>query len=726
MSETIRLQPTSSTSLETWVPVSDEGMAHLRGVLIKEGKLPDAEAWASVEGTASAILARCLPPDPKVVRQRTGLVVGYVQSGKTISMTSVACLARDNGFGLVVVLAGTTDNLHKQSWKRFRDYLQTTDGPRRLWYMLSSADHELQKNAGGLRSALASWRAKGPGSKRASAFLVVMKNYAHLDQLDQVLSQAEVRDIPTLVIDDEADQAGLNTKQNGAPSTTYAQIRRVRQTLGLHTYLQYTATPQAPLLISIADHLSPDFSVVLEPGKGYTGGRTFFVERPQLVESIPENDLFKSGSPPTEPPESLLTALRTFMVGVALGFHREGQAGANRSMLVHPSTQQADHDHYHRWVVLARDRWKETLRLPDTDPDRGELEAEFESAAVQLRAGGAEIPPIAELGEELRSALEDTQVHKVNSETGAEVDWTNGYSHILVGGQKLNRGYTVEGLTVTYMPRSAGTWTADTIQQLARFFGYKQKYLPLCRAYLNPDVVDVFRAYVDHEEDLRGQLRQFPGPLKEWTRQFYLDQRVKPTRASVITDRYLRINPEKWFIQNAPFDEAILDDNRRLTAALLAQVEGTLSDHPEAARHKEARISLARLADFLFSYRIVGEDDEAHFQSARYIIGQMLARQPELPASLVVMGSADRTARSGEIVKLHQGYDRKTMGRDYPGAGKVRSAELVTLQLFDLQVKVEETGESIPNVPTIALRLPSDPLVKSILHQPQSAAHADG
>jgi len=685
------------------------------------GELPDAAAWTRVEQSSADILSRCLPPISPERTRRTGLIVGYVQSGKTISMTSVASLARDNGFGLVIVLAGTKDNLLEQSWKRFKKYLQVDAGPRRHWYMLTSADHELERNADGLRSSLASWRAAKVEDRRASAFIVAMKNHAHLDQLANVLGRVGAADVPALVIDDEADQAGLNNNPTGIPSTTYTRIRAVRAALGRHTYLQYTATPQAPLLISIADHLSPDFSVVLDAGDAYTGGRVFFgPRRPQLVRSIPLADLPVPGAPAPEPPESLLAALRVFFAGVSLGYARTDTAEKNRSMLVHPSPQRLDHDDYYNWVVNVCERWKQALHLKDSDPDSLDLEHEFAPALADLRETGVAVPPYGELRQHLSDALDTTLVHKVNSETGTEVDWNNAYAHILVGGQKLNRGYTVEGLTVTYMPRSAGTWTADTIQQLGRFFGYKQRYLSLCRAYLNPDLVDVFEAYVDHEEDLRDQLRAHPGPLQEWTRALYLNARLRPTRQQVLTDPYYRVDPTQWIIQAAPFDEAILEENRALKARIEQHVQAIRVPHRLAPdRHVEAELRLHDLMEWLlFDYRVVGDHDEARFFAARYILAQMLRVDPEARASLVLMGKAARAARGAEIVKLHQGYDRKTMGKAYPGAAAIHDPDLVTVQLHELEINVEGTSQVHSNVPTLAIRLPKSALARDMIYQP--------
>src|SRR5205823_2421094 len=125
--------------------------------------------------------------------------------------------------------------------------------------------------------ALADWRdpAVDP-HERSTVLITVMKNHRHLRNLIAVLRQVDFTRIPVLIFDDEADQAGLNNLINqGEESTTYRELRTLKQTVPLHTFLQYTATPQGPLLINLIDVLSPAFAATLTPGPDYTGGRDF-------------------------------------------------------------------------------------------------------------------------------------------------------------------------------------------------------------------------------------------------------------------------------------------------------------------------------------------------------------------------------------------------------------------------------------------------------------------
>jgi hypothetical protein len=116
-----------------------------------------------------------------------------------------------------------------------------------------------------------------------------------------------------LIIDDEADQAGLNNQvRRNRRSPTYRQLLSLRDALPHHSYLQYTATPQAPLLINVIDVLSPRFAKVLTPGDGYVGGRELFLDRASQVREIPTTDIGSAENPLVAPPETLLEAMRLF------------------------------------------------------------------------------------------------------------------------------------------------------------------------------------------------------------------------------------------------------------------------------------------------------------------------------------------------------------------------------------------------------------------------------
>ncbi len=699
--------PTTTSASAKSYPVIGESVEGLRQYLIREKRLAGDEAFARVRDDAVRIIKDSIrfdAPDST----RTGLVVGYVQSGKTLSMTAVSALARDNGCRIVILLAGVTNLLLKQSVDRFRNDLREAAGKPNAWRFFNSAEGFGPAQIRVLQQAVLDWRDPVFKDDQQTLFFVVLKHHSHLDELSAMLRAVPLQGVPALIIDDEADQAGLNTTPDDEDgSTIYRRIVRVRNALPHHTYLQYTATPQAPLLIALDDILSPAFAELVRPGDGYTGGQTFFgVNRvPGLVHKIPEIDLFKPGEPPADVPKSLMDALRVFFVGCAVAASR-GKPSI-RSMLVHPSQRNVDHSRYIHWISEATKRWTTALRST-AETDRTDTLAEFRPAYEELAKTEASLPPFDELINRLLIAMTRVSITEVNSQEGTEIDWKNASDHILVGGEKLNRGYTVEGLTVTYMPRDSGGWNADTIQQRARFFGYKSSYLSLCRLYLHPDVIDAFQSYVRHEEDIRGQLAAHRGkPLRSWRRAFFLDAKMRPTRANVLSDPYYKISREKlWFTQRYPHDA-----DRERNLALVTPFEKSLAFEPDTEAFYQHPIAETSLADLykkvLVEYDVRGPDVPSWYGQL-VTVGDIVADNPSARVCVVrMLGEGGVEARlrsegkSGEI-QIHAGASsKKNDPNKFLGDKTLFDAELVTLQLHRINVK-----DGLSNVPAIALHIP--------------------
>jgi hypothetical protein len=687
-----------------WSPAIGETTLGLGKYLERTGKLKTAEAVTRVRDDALAIVRNCRPFNSATDDTRTGLAIGYVQSGKTMSMTTVSALARDNGCRIIILLAGVTTNLLQQNAERFQNDLREASGRASAWRILNSAkgfgDHAVRD----LQRAVEDWRdtSFSEDDKKTLLYLV-LKNHAHLDGLATLLSKVDLRAIPALILDDEADQAGLNTKPNAAEaSTTYKRIARVRAALPNHTYLQYTATPQAPLLIALDDMLSPSFAELVRPGDGYTGGQTFFGvdANPAIVRPIPDHDLDVSAA--EEPPETLLTAMRVFFVGAAVAGLRSHPRPI--SMLIHPSQRQDDHKRYLAWVQAIIGRWTTGLRSQDSD-DRTDTLAEFRPAYDDLHSTEPALPAFGELVTQLRRCVSDVHLSEVNSSNGNDqVDWNNAETHILVGGEKLNRGFTVEGLTVTYMPRSAGDWNADTIQQRARFFGYKQAYLSLCRLYLHPAVIHAYRSYVRHEEDVRTQLARHRGrPLREWRRAFFLDAQLKPTRKNVLADPYYRISAEhEWFLQEQPH----LDPSGSArNAKMLLTLEAGLTFEADEAffKHRTATTALGPLFnDVLLAYQVRG-GDVAEWYGQLVMLRDILDDNPDAQVLVVQMDAGQPRSRSVDAkagaIKLHQGRSSAKGEGRYPGDAKMHDTTFVTLQIHWLHINdVPDLSSPVPSI----------------------------
>lgn len=712
------------------VPVRGDATDALGDYLVAERELPNKEAFDDLVSSSLAIVRQCKRFDAED-GTRTGLVVGYVQSGKTMSMTTVASLARDNGCRLVILLAGITQNLLKQTAReRMRTYLLNRPDSRRGWRLRDTVE---SADLASLQSSLAGWVEQWrsddvPEDRKRPLIITVMKNHVHLASLRDLLQKMSLSGIPALVIDDEADQAGLDTSasrrskgKDADPSTTYSRITEIRAALPNHTYLQYTATPQAPLLISLADILSPDFAHVLEPGSGYTGGRTFFCDKKDLVVEIPEEDLFDPEDAPLSPPESLARAMREFFVGATI----ENLRGASpRSMLIHPSQRKGDHGTFHTFAQRLKGLWVKELRLPDDEPEKVACVEDFRAAYDSLAATAADLPPFDEVLDELPYTF-DTPIWKVNSDDGHEVDWDDSPTHILVGGDKLNRGFTVKGLTVTYMPRRPGGWNADTIQQRARFFGYKQSYLGLCRVYLHPEVADAYRDYVLHEEDIRGQLMMHTGkPLKEWKRAFLMGHRLNPTRANVLSETLYRPTHKGWFRQSYPHaSKPIYEQNRALVDAFMSSTP--FNTHGEHSEHTRARVKLTELFEgWLLEYSCMNSD-AIEWTALRLWLAELLAQRPDAECEVISMSSGGTRERSesakiaGRVEQLFAGRRPKTGPAKYPGDQKLRDESVVTVQVHRLDIKPDKNSDPVHrDVPALAVHLPDGFEPNTVMVQP--------
>lgn len=715
----IRVSTTAPKNGQRWSPVLGSAFTDM---LAANAALSKEEKDQLVNETTS-ILSECINPStPDQIN--TGLVIGYVQSGKTLSFTSLAALARDNRYRLVILLAGTTNNLVEQSHSRLKDDLDI-EGTRE-WKLFSTKQKGFQQSElDRMNMELARWRR---GNPRARTILIVsMKQHQHLDNLATLLSESDLSDVPTLIIDDEGDQAGINTKaKQDEESTTYSRILELRRLFPHHSYLLYTATPQAPLLISRIDTLSPDFGTVLTPGEKYVGGQEFFVEgASKYIEPIPQGDVPDKNDPPLEPPKSLLSALRDYFVGVAIGLLEEDdQAGRNRSMMIHPAVPKDEHLMFARWVKQTKENWSVILQ-DKCHENYDDLVAAFRASTREIFKTYATKFSFEDILSVLFDAIEETAVVELNTREKNRIptiDWKGEYSWILVGGIGLDRGFTVEGLTVSYMPRSTGVGNADNIQQRARFFGYKKSYLGLCRIYLTSENIDAFTDYVKHEESIRGSIRRHleaGKTLKEWRRTYFLDQSLKPTRNSVILlEMYQSKGRGGWIIPDHPFEDSeIVSDNRDVVDEIINSFN-FISYGEEGWNEKQIvpafsdNIRLAELLPKIGQIRYKWPDDNLQHSSLMLGFERLISEEPDISCCFYALSgpwsgvNAVRTLSDKVPPKIKNLFQGKNAATNYPGARALVSAEMITFQLHRYDIQTSDKKRTIKDVPTLAVHVP--------------------
>ena len=487
------------------------------------------EEVSRIKNSTISILSQCVAPhyEEDTYEQNTGLVLGYIQSGKTMSFTSLIALASDNDYKVVIVFAGTTTILLDQTIDRLREDLDD----KNEYVIIEEAS---------LNSLSRIKRIVKNTKRQRTIILPILKHYKHIERIHDLFRQPELNillpKLGVLIIDDEADQASLNgfarrnwknsLKRNREDihdddeksafdySTTYNTISNLKKTLLNHSYIQYTATPQANLLLGQRDLLRPTWCEVLEPGNKYRGGKRFFNDDLDLIYEINKEN-FKNQEDP-EMPENLRHAFRLFLVESALlGYDFKGKNRIKNkveltSMMIHADRLIVVNDIYLRWLKAYN---KNIIK--DLDDNQDETIEDFKKifldVKIKLDNYFSIFPDFNEVIEIIKDyVIEELEFWFVAGKEDNEVNWKRCSHHVLVGGQKLDRGFTVKNLIVTYMPRNTKSKSnADTIEQRCRFFGYKKDYIEACKVYLPQESINEFEEYVEYEKHLRDYLKNY-------------------------------------------------------------------------------------------------------------------------------------------------------------------------------------------------------------------------
>jgi hypothetical protein len=683
-------------------------------------KILDEDEIDSLVKETNEILSHCTNPNLLEEQDVTHLTVGYVQSGKTMSFTSLTALAADNGYRIVIFLAGTKNNLLTQTTKRLTKDLITESTYNNLYKIIenptSSSTNEIRNK---LRI-----------SSKPTILITVLKHPKHVRELSYIFTdramQQELGKQGVLIIDDEADQASLNgfsyanskkastseewdEETDSKESSTYSSILNLRAAIPNHSYVQYTATPQGPLLISIMDLLSPKSHTVLTPGKKYTGGKTFFQDFPDLVISIPDNELYNKDKR-LSLPASLKEALQIYILSVALIVNHWKRVRF-LSMMVHADKQKDVSKLFHGWVKELIEKWTTILNFEDEDLGRVDLDNEFkelyEKEASKFYSSEDEIPTYKEIKNLISDAINDTKLYLIISDKDAEkeVDWDGGSSHILVGADMLNRGFTVENLAITYMPRyTKGKSNADTIQQRCRFFGYKQKFLKSCRVYLPTDSIAEYVDYVMHEEEMRKWLRSTDN-LENVQQQLILSEKLNATRKNILPYSIVQSKMKGWHAMNAlhfiesnkTIIDTFLNNN---TFDLWFSQYGTIDRN-----HKMSLVPVDVAIDLLTKFKFGNYGDTARKQATiRYL--QYLSTDALNPISNIrfIQMAYESEFRERHFnpstLKIDQLFTgRSTSGSQvYPGDREIKLDDTICIQIHKVKLKCNQTNKFVGKI----------------------------
>lgn len=505
---------------------------------------------------------------------RRGMVVGHVQSGKTANYTGVICKAADAGYRLIVVIAGIHNNLRNQTQARIDEGFIGRDtgrlahankAQRQKIIGVGAFDQRqfpvsLTNTLSDFNTATATTNTSQIGQYNVPVVLVIKKHPSTLKSLLEWLKEHSVNQgtqmvsQPMLLIDDEADNASINTAYSRDEVTRInSQIRELLSLFHRSCYVGYTATPFANIFIDPDTHdeaLKQDlfprhFIIGLDAPSNYFGAQKVFLDaRKRHVRLIDDNEdilpmKHKINHPVDILPDSLVQAVRAFIVARAIRNARDQQR-ADASMLVNASRFTDVQGRLRSRIADVVGRIREAVCVDGCkgsaalrNPEIAALHAVYEEEYTN--AEGADWPKVQARLHEVLIAVRVVEVNGSKRSKALDYDQRgeHGVTLIAVGGFSLSRGLTLEGLMVSYFLRNSMMY--DTLMQMGRWFGYRPGYEDLCRVWIPEDGVGWYAHINEAMEDLQVQLKRME-LAKATPEQFGLAVRSHP-ESLIVTAR---------------------------------------------------------------------------------------------------------------------------------------------------------------------------------------------
>lgn len=687
------------------------------------------EGWApKLTQTLSDVTGKILGhlQDPKAEGtkwSRRGLVIGHVQSGKTANYTGVIARAADAGYKLIIVIAGIHNNLRKQTQARIdQAFIGRSSDPKKKRVpigvgldkdypnpaTLTNVRDDFNKNT----AAKSGWKINDFSKP---IILVIKKNVSTLDSLHDWLKGlnanggSQIRDIPMLLIDDEADNASINTnKEDLNPTRTNATIRKILSLFAKSCYLGYTATPFANIFINpdelpdnVPDDLFPrDFIYCLDAPTTYFGSEKVFIDEETRARALrfiddAEQQLplgHKGNFEVKELPSSLYRAFDQFIIARAIRNLR-GQRRKHSSMMVNVSrfvaVQQQVREFLRLYELKVRDAVGMYAGMSDEvaakNPFMRTLKTTF---LAEFSDGGFTWD---EVKKELPNVFLRFNLYVINSGSDDILEYEDdesggpGLTAVTVGGLSLSRGLTIEGLVVSYMYRNTKMY--DTLMQMGRWFGYRPNFEDLCRVHMSADSADWYEHIAKAANELVLQVKRMRRD-KLKPSQFGLYVQNHPDVLSITAANKMRSGEDVVVQKNysgrliechqLSTDEAVNAANMKLLRnAWKAGFGGKKGEDTQIKGLIFRDVQITEIENFLREFEAHSEFDVHKKIAISYLsaiasvnpLGDVLLISPGgMPDEDFVLNLQKRSARStspeGEVVNhIHEGVWKLPKGR---------------------------------------------------------------
>lgn len=513
---------------------------------LKENKKWPRDTVGIIDDTTNEILKSIGNPKGSQPFNKRGLVLGHVQSGKTANFTGLINKAFDVGYKLVIVLAGMHNDLRSQTQLRLeREVVGTVDritGEKQGVALVKTGGTQIETWTT-VQDDISTNNTVGIRSLDKPILLVVKKQKDVLPKLIDLLktsiAHSEKRP-PVLIIDDEADQASVDAsgQKTDTPSRINELIRELLSLFNKISYVGYTATPFANLLIKadanhteIGNDLYPkDFVIALPKPDGYCGPDEYFNttgytedNKPMFIRHLSPEDIaildkMRTNDDAelfTKVPESMQEAILAFLLSAAIRNLRD-KNDKHKSMLIHTS-RLTDIQSSMNGVIkefykkLSNDliynsKSEYITKLHELyENDYLEVQSSFESSHT------FNVFSWEEIYKQIKVVARKVEVMEINGDSEDALEYDkykeSGLYVIAIGGNKLSRGLTLEGLTISYYYRNSSMY--DTLMQMGRWFGFRKGYMDLCRIYTSKEIAENFEYLAVVMSELRKEFQKF-------------------------------------------------------------------------------------------------------------------------------------------------------------------------------------------------------------------------
>lgn len=514
---------------------SDQFSRLYRQHLLRQGKIPPISI-NEIFNESDYILDLLADPLSNASFKKKGLVIGSVQSGKTANYLGLINRAADFGYKLIILLSGIHSNLRRQTQMRVNEGFVGYDpllkknmgvgileGYRDIPQPVSftNCESDFDKH-------LSQTINFNPNASNSPVVLVLKKNYHTLNSVINWLEGNTDRgvyrnDYPLLLIDDEADNASVNYKdEDDSPTTINGQIRQVLGLFNKSAYVGYTATPFANIFINPSssdnfeyDDLFPeDFIVSLNPPPNYIGPKDFFLDDSEkYISKVLDNKKCIPIKPDQDwsiqcIPETLKRAVEHFLLTIAIKKYRCVDQ-VHTSMLINISHKVSLQSETCGIVSDYLDLIKNVIRYEHLKgyehlKNKKELRFLHDIWVQEFNKEG----DFSNLLSIIDSNNRLIKVSLINSESKDGLDYDlyeQGLHVIAIGGYSLSRGFTLEGLTTSYILRNSKM--SDTILQMGRWFGYRDGYDDVCRIFLTPKSYAWYSHIAEVIEELKDEIK---------------------------------------------------------------------------------------------------------------------------------------------------------------------------------------------------------------------------